>query len=76
MGNDDVYLDGIPANFDFTPQVSHYDPNLTVSQKSDDNIIADYCHITQLDNTVSIESKKEDNLLRNLQQYYEEVKTK
>jgi len=33
-------------------------------------------HLTQTSTNITIEDKKEDNLLRNLRQYYSEVKTK
>ena len=33
-------------------------------------------HLTQTSTNITIEDKKEDNLLQNLRQYYSEVKTK
>jgi hypothetical protein len=41
-----------------------------------DNSQVDCRHISQCDTTVSMKSQKEDNLLCNLQHYYDEVKTK
>jgi hypothetical protein len=63
LGQDDIYLDGLPVS---VPVVS--------SSSISDNL---YCsHVTHPSGLPPLPSKKENNILFNLRQYYDEVKTK
>jgi len=69
IGSDDIYLDAVPANFDSS--INHSSSTCGLSFES-----PTLKHITHVSDPVTIESKKENNLLVNLGQYYDEVKTK
>lgn len=73
LGIDDVYLAGIPANLEPNNPTS---TNIYLPTQSHLVIKVDCRPVTQIDTTASIASKKEDNLLCNLRQYYDDVKTK
>ncbi len=74
LGTDDVYLDGVPATLDSATHSSS--SSIQDSNTLLDTFQANCRHITQCDTTVSIPSQKEDNLIRNLRHYYDEVRTK
>jgi hypothetical protein len=67
LGADDVYLNAVPVNYS-TDSVS----SCPIGNQGSSNCN----HITQLSPPTSDFVKKEDNLLRQLRQYYGEIKTK
>jgi hypothetical protein len=69
IGSDDIYLDAVPASFDS----SESSPESPFGFFAASSTLK---HVTQVSNPVTIDSKKENNLLINLWQYYDEVKTK
>jgi hypothetical protein len=69
ISSDDIYLDALPARVDLSDHQSESSFGLASDSPT--------CkHITQLSDPITIESKKDNNLLINLRQYYDEVKTK
>ncbi len=69
IGSDDIYLDALPARVDLSGHQSESNFGLASDSPT--------CkHITQLSDPITIESKKDNNLLMNLRQYYDKVKTK
>ncbi len=72
IGHDDIYLNAVPALLDNT---EHHD--CFIESSSSEFLPGASCrHITQFQNDVSLESRKVDNLLATLRQYYKEIKTK
>ncbi len=63
LGHDDIYIDGVPINTSDYSSLSH-DKQLHCS------------HVTQQCESKPLPSKKENNILFNLWQYYGEVETK
>jgi hypothetical protein len=76
LGNDDVYLNGIPASIQDTGQIGSDKYTANRSGLTSVHGQAECRHITHHDGSATITSKKESNLLCDLRQYYNEVKTK
>jgi len=69
LGSDDIYLDAVSVNYNSQPlpSIAGFGALLDTTTCK---------HLTQPSSPITIDSKKEDNLLHNLRQYYSEVKTK
>jgi hypothetical protein len=75
IGQNDIYLDAVPIHTTSILQ-DQVDSSLNSSISSLDKH-SNYCHhVMQFQNDVASESKKVDNLLCQLRQYYQNVKTR
>jgi hypothetical protein len=73
LGTDDVYLDAAPVNSTITHNFDLDNIHLPIDSNITTN---DFCqNIKNFQSEVDHETKRVDNLLKTLRQYYKEIKT-